>query len=54
MKYIKFIILSLTLFLVSGCNSCYETSEDAWEACNDKYNGKCRYLGDKYKVCNRY
>lgn len=45
-------IISL-LFFISACEpSCYETYEDAWAACNAKYNNKCKYLGEKYKVCD--
>ena len=32
---------------------CYSTYEDAWAACNAKYNGKCRYLGKQYQVCKK-
>ncbi len=46
----KLIIFTITLLLY-GCNSCYDTEEEAWDACNSKYNGKCRYLGKSYKVC---
>ena len=42
---VLFLIIS-----VSGCG-CYDSYQAAWGACNDKYNGKCRYLGDDYKVC---
>ena len=50
MKQSKFIISIALLVTLSGCG-CYDTHEEAWAACNDKYNGKCRYLGDDYKVC---
>lgn len=50
-KYIKNILLLGFFFILSGCD-CYESTEAAWEACNDKYNGKCRYLGDDFKVCD--
>lgn len=45
------LLLPLSLFFLSACGGCYETYEDAWDACNDKYNGKCRYLGSDYEVC---
>ena len=35
---------------LSGCG-CYETEQMAWDACNSKYYGKCRFLGPDYKVC---
>lgn len=38
--------------MLVGCESCYDTYEDAWEACNEEYNGKCSYLGPKYKICD--
>jgi outer membrane lipoprotein-sorting protein len=47
----KLICLMLSLLFLSGCTQCYQTREDAWDACNDKYNGKCSYLGKKYQVC---
>ena len=50
MKKNKAIILVSLLLFISGCG-CYDSSEEAWDACNAKYNGKCRYLGDNYKVC---
>ena len=28
--------------------SCLQQYRDAWSECNDDYNGKCRYLGEKY------
>jgi len=37
-------------FFLSSCG-CYDTKQDAWDACNDKYNGKCRFLGDDFQVC---
>lgn len=41
---------------ITGCNnsskSCYDTEEEAWQACNNKYNGKCKFLGPNYKVCS--
>lgn len=30
--------------------SCEQLEQEAWEECNDDYNGKCRYLGPKYQV----
>jgi len=50
-----YILKASTLFFIiialHGCDSCYETRDEAWEACNSKYNGKCRYLGKQYQVC---
>lgn len=51
MKKIKIFSVFLLVFSISGCG-CYETKAEAWQACDAKYNGKCRYLGDNYKVCN--
>ncbi len=51
MKFFYLCLSILLPLLLSGCNSCYETRQDAWDACNDKYNGKCRYLGSDYQVC---
>ncbi|MEZ9723244.1 hypothetical protein [Vibrio splendidus] len=31
--------------------SCYKTPQKAWEACDKKYNGKCKFLGNDFKVC---
>lgn len=30
--------------------SCEELVQEAWDECNDDYNGKCRYLGPKYQL----
>lgn len=51
MKIIKMVVLGILTLSLSGCG-CYDTQEQAIDACNSKYNGKCRYLGDDYKVCN--
>ncbi len=50
MKKIKCGLVGMLTLFLSGCG-CYETYEAAWDACNSKYNGKCSYLGDDYKVC---
>lgn len=50
MKKIKYGLIGMLILLISGCG-CYDTHEAAWDACNSKYNGKCRYLGDDFKVC---
>lgn len=47
LKYLSVFVIVLSL---SGCG-CYDSHQAAWNACNDKYNGKCRYLGDDFKVC---
>lgn len=48
LKHLAILLSSVFLF---GCG-CYETRDAAWNACNDKYNGKCSYLGDDFKVCS--
>ena len=48
----KLAILSVFTSGLSGCG-CYDSYEAAWAACNDKYNGKCRYLGSDFKVCKK-
>ena len=36
--------------VISGAGkTCAEKYEEAWEECNDDYNGKCHYLGPRYK-----
>jgi len=50
MKKIKYCLVGIFSLCLSGCG-CYETYEAAWDACDSKYNGKCRYLGNDYKVC---
>ena len=36
--------------VISGTGkTCAEKYEEAWEECNDDYNGKCHYLGPRYK-----
>lgn len=45
-----FLILSFFVFFLAGCG-CYSTYDEAWAACNKKYNGKCRFLGDDFQVC---
>lgn len=50
MKMIKAAFLISFSISLTGCG-CYDSYEDAWEACNDKYNGKCSYLGKDFKVC---
>lgn len=47
----KNIVALGVIFVLSGCG-CFESKEAAWLACNDKYNGKCRYLGSDFKVCD--
>lgn len=48
---VKIITVLYFVMTLSGCNGCYESYEEAWAACDDKYNGKCRYLGKQFKVC---
>jgi hypothetical protein len=45
------VFLAIMLISLYGCDSCYSSRQEAWDACNSKYNGKCSYLGPKYKVC---
>lgn len=51
------LVIALMIFAVIaaavliGGTGCYQTREAAWEACDDKYNGKCEYLGPKFRVC---
>ena len=33
------------------CSGCYDSADDAWSACNSRYNGKCKYLGSSFKIC---
>ncbi len=47
---IKFVLLLCLSLSLVGCG-CYDSYEEAWEACNDKFNGKCRYLGKDFEVC---
>ncbi len=49
-NYFKYLSILVIIISLSGCG-CYDSYEAAWDACNDKYNGKCRYLGDDFKVC---
>jgi hypothetical protein len=36
--------------VISGTGkTCTEKYEEAWKECNDDYNGKCHYLGPRYK-----
>jgi hypothetical protein len=52
MNYVKHLLFCTFAISLSGCGcGCYESHQEAWSACNDKYNGKCRYLGDDFKVC---
>jgi hypothetical protein len=51
MKNLKFIFLAVVVSTLGACSGCYETHEAAWQACDDKYNGKCRYLGKDFQVC---
>lgn len=44
-------VLGIYSLLTGFSFGCYDTREEAWAACNDDYNGKCRYLGPKYEVC---
>jgi len=52
MKIINFFILIL-LFNTNGyanaSESCEQQYQEAWDKCNDKYNGKCKFLGEKHK-----
>jgi hypothetical protein len=59
MRKIVFILTLIFSFNYASANSysysgCYTSEADAWRACNQKYNGKCRYLGKDYKVCDNY
>lgn len=46
----RLLILLASILLLAGCN-CYSSYNEAWAACNKKYNGQCRYLGKSYRVC---
>lgn len=35
-------------------SACYNSEDEAWAACNKKYNGKCSYLGPNYKICSSH
>ncbi|WP_157673488.1 hypothetical protein [Endozoicomonas ascidiicola] len=54
MKEVK-VLLGVLLFAGASIfflsPRCYESTEEAWEACDRKYNGKCKFLGDAYQVC---
>lgn len=50
MKKFRFLVIGLVVLGLIGCG-CYESHEAAWQACNNKYNGKCRFLGSDFKVC---
>lgn len=47
---LKCLALTSLALALSGCR-CYGSYDAAWQACNSKYNGKCSYLGDDFKVC---
>lgn len=47
----KYFLIIVVVFALSACDGCYRSYEDAWAACNSKYNGKCKYLGKNYEVC---
>jgi hypothetical protein len=51
-KILAGFFLIMGFSFLAGCNSCYDTEEEAWQACNNKYNGKCKFLGSDYKVCS--
>ena len=58
-KILAGFFLIIGFSFLAGCNnssnnskSCYDTEEEAWQACNNKYNGKCKFLGSDYKVCS--
>lgn len=48
-----FIIVIVGVMVIAGLlgffDSCEEKYRKAWKDCNDKYNGKCTYLGPKFK-----
>lgn len=47
--FFLFFILIVIRVLSGGDTPCNVQYEKAWAACNDDYNGKCTYLGPKYK-----
>jgi hypothetical protein len=48
---IKYLLVISLSFVLASCG-CYDSREEAWQACKDNYNGKCHYLGRDYKVCD--
>lgn len=50
MSFVNYIPVCFLVISLSGCG-CYDSYQAAWDACNDKYNGKCSYLGEDFKVC---
>lgn len=54
LKEIKILLAILLVFVAIIAFSgpgCYESHQEAWEACDRKYNGKCKYLGSSYELC---
>lgn len=49
MVIVGLIFLFVAIGLLGVFDSCETKYRKAWEACNDKYNGKCSYLGPKFK-----
>ena len=49
-KLAKTLVILAIHVLISGF--CYKSSDEAWKACNKKYNEKCKFLGGDYKVCD--
>lgn len=47
--FFLFFALIVVRVLSGGDTPCKIQYEKAWAACNDDYNGKCTYLGPKYK-----
>ncbi|GFD69745.1 MULTISPECIES: hypothetical protein [Alteromonas] len=47
--FFLFVILIVIRGLSGGDKPCNVQYEEAWASCNDDYNGKCTYLGPKYK-----
>lgn len=47
------IVAIVGVLIVAGLFGLFDSCEDkyrkAWEECNEKYNGKCTYLGPKFK-----
>ncbi|QYK05837.1 hypothetical protein [Shewanella zhangzhouensis] len=47
--FIGFILLAVLRVVTGGDLPCQEQYKRAWERCNDRYNGKCSYLGPDFK-----
>jgi hypothetical protein len=52
---IGFFLIALLMDMMGGNLPCEVQYERAWEQCNDRYNGKCKYLGPDFKPsCELY